>query len=798
MLQNFFNIAKNGTSALQDPPAMMQGPKSPIIKPKKPQLVQVSDSNNVKAYITKDDLMNAPVRQAPSREKLVVEDVKAAFNASATQRWVHEREWIMSLAYAVGNHYLPWRDSGNYPDILFDPDDPERSFYYTNYLGTSVIKKLKSRLTTNKPDCSTRPWTSRQLDIDAAAEGRDLLEHYDSMFDRQVQNADLVQVALTTSTGFIKIWWDPFKKASTGYQDAYGQMQYDEAEVGDIEEMVCLPFEVYPDPQARYWSEVGWIIHAKRHPLEYFQKRYGNPDGSGPGWDVKAEAYSAATSLAGWWEQRLDQIYGEAYRTTAARYSEASATEYEKWELPTQRYPEGRIVRCSDSVLLDEGPWPVKSPTTNPMNKFPFVPFSFCNYAGTLWGMNTVRDNIPAQRNIDNIGSRLYDRIDAEKPMWFKPYGSGVTTDDLQQRQQFAIIEHDPMLMPTIVTPPAINDQWFKALEWYTHCMEDSTGIHEISKGEAAANITSGFQVQLLQEQDNTQLKEAHDNLERCQKWRGEWELAYAAQYYSEPRLVMLSQVSDPQQAAANVRAFTALTGGGKCLVHVQPGSSIMKSAAARQEWIMQLLTSGGFTPQMMPLLLVASKMMGLNQSDIREEQIMYALKLMQQMEAEQQQQAAQAQQQQMQAQQQGQMAMLQMETQAKLQLVTAQANIEMKTKIAMAQIESQANSAMEMHKTAADVAIEREKLQHKLIEIKAKAYEDFHATMQETIGKMFLQEHMASKPSVALTGQLGSQGLIGSEQLAGLPKLDNASEVLTRDKPKPLSMNVNNKQGYT
>jgi hypothetical protein len=356
-----------------------------------------------------------------------------------------------------------------------------------------------------------------------------------------------------------------------------------------------------------------------------------------------------------------------------------------------------------------------------------------------------------------------------------------VTPDDLQQRQMGSIITHDPMGMPTIVTPPAINDQWFAGLEFYKQCIMDDIGVHEVSKAESDTT-TSGIMVELLQEQDTTQIREAHDNIERGEKWRGEWEIALVSQFYAEPRMVAMSQSADPQTAAMNARSFEALTNGGQCTVQVQPGSSIAKSPAARQAWIMDMMKSGGFTPQMMPLLIISSKLLGLEQSDITSEQLSWAAQQMQQYEQTLQQGQAQAQ---MQAQQQA----AQQDLQTKLALLQATAEIEFKQKMALAQLENQANLQMEQNKTNADVLINRDKLQGQIVLEHHKSIDQMFADMRQAIGTMTINEHLKSMPNVSLgaTVKLGSvAGPDAEEKWYGL-KPDPAAEIATTNKPAPV-----------
>jgi hypothetical protein len=74
-----------------------------------------------------------------------------------------------------------------------------------------LTTKLKARSTMSKPDASVKSLTPLPQDMGAAAEGRDILAHYDQQFDRQPQTQNWVDYCLSTPT-FLKIVWNPSKE----------------------------------------------------------------------------------------------------------------------------------------------------------------------------------------------------------------------------------------------------------------------------------------------------------------------------------------------------------------------------------------------------------------------------------------------------------------------------------------------------------------------------------------------------------------------------------------------------------
>jgi hypothetical protein len=275
-------------------------------------------------------------------------------------------------------------------------------------------------------------------------------------------------------------------------------------------------------------------------------------------------------------------------------------------------------------VLLtdpDEVDWPYAK-----NDDFPYVPLTYQKKYGTIWGLNAVHDLVPLQRHLNNILSRIVDRINTDKPTIMVPKGSEVGIDEYQSRRNFQKVYYEPGMPPTYQSPPPISADWFNAIEVIKGLIEDISGVHEVSNGTVPPGVTAGAAIELLQNSDNTQLAEFINNIETAAKRRAEWEIALVSQFYAEPRLVSISQEADKQTAAMNARSFEALTSGGKCRVEVIPGSAMPKLPALRQQQMLDVLKAGGFTPEMLPVMEAFWEMMGLEQSDTMPQRLDFAL----------------------------------------------------------------------------------------------------------------------------------------------------------------------------
>jgi hypothetical protein len=781
---------------------------------------ELADPDNVDSEIRPEMLRDAPEDDSESEVDLV-NLVMSRFEDASKSRRIHEREWLLCTSFNRGNQWVEWRDATNRLESLVDPNDPYRSYVTANQTR-AVTTKLKTRATMCKPDASVKPLTPLPQDVGAAGEARDVLAHYDQLFDRQHQTMGWVDSALDTSTSFLKIIWDPTKEALTSYweddpdgqatsplsppgkgESEYGQppmgvgggpvsvgtggvtgpqsagpplpagaspvpgnggqngpslgtpplqmppagapgsptgppgmgvplpkLHVKSAPIGDVDECVTPAFEMYPDPKARLWEECGWIIHCKLQTLTYIQDKFGDR-----GYRVRGEVTGQSPS-SGYWEGRLDAITGETYRT-ATQVNSNSAYVYEMWEKPTPRYRKGRLIRVAGRVLLtspDELDWPYDKRDT-----FPFVPLTFQNKFGTIWGLNAVHDLVPLQRHLNNILSRIVDRINTDKPTILVPKGSEVGIDEYQSRRNFQKVYYEPGMPPTYQAPPPINGDWFNAIAVIKGLIEDISGVHEVSNGSVPPGVTAGTAIELLQNSDNTQLAEFIGNIETACRQRADWELALVAQFYAEPRLVAISQENSLPAAAMNARSFQHLTSGGRCRVEVTPGSAMPKMPGMQQQQMLDVLKAGGFTPDMLPVMEIFWEMMGLERSDTMPQRLDYALQKISAYR-----QATQP-------------------NPAQMAAVQAQAAQQQAAQAA------QTAAQLQQIKTQADMALENQKNQNRIQQIQAEAQANIANDDRQLQRDAMLQAQDKAVPNVTIAFKGDPAATVNLERQLGL-----------------------------
>ena len=494
--------------------------------------------DNVESEFEPGDFEQATYQPTEEDKKLITL-VGDRFRAAADARRVHEGTFFESLAFYLGNQFVEWSPGKASLKSLRDPRNPYRVYDATNKIKPKVLKLL-ARATQSKPDASVAPLTQSETDVASAAQSRSLLSHFDRKFGSERQTRQIFKYSLTTTTAFIKGMWDASLDADVPvYDDMNNVVGSERAPVGDMVEEI-IPFaEVYPDPKAREWEKATWLIHAKVRPLSYIQERYTN------GNYVEGESSEGAAGLV---ETRLSSVVGDLQRDGTPTGKNAAIVK-EMWEKPTAAYPEGRLVTVAGGILLRDDPWPLQH--------YKEFPFSWCEFEsglGSIWGLNAVSNLISPQRSYNRANSRIQQHVNTAWGKLLVPKGAEIGANAFDSARPNEVIYYQPGLgVPQHIEAPALPPFLMDVLRITDSDMQDISGIHDVSNGQAPPGVTAGNAIEMLQESDSSQMADAIGNLESFVVRRAELRLAIARQYYKEPRLISVQDVSQDGSTGAQM-----------------------------------------------------------------------------------------------------------------------------------------------------------------------------------------------------------------------------------------------------
>lgn len=622
----------------------------------------LADPNNPDAEIAPRDLENLPEAPEPTEaEHETVRFVMDLFQDAQTARMPVEREMVLGVAFDEGRQWLGWDNALHRCVNLMDEEDEDK--YVTANLIGPLVLKVAALTTMTQPDASPAPSTEAPLDRAAAREAGAILAACDRRFQRPVQTLRRVRGALAQGCAFLELGWDPragadipvFGKDGTvvGKTHAPG--------VGNVVEHVLPAQECYIDPVP--WEDISWFIHRAPRPLSWVQERYGNPDGTGPGWQVEPDCADAYTGLVDSYQQGassaggISALFSGWFGGGSNQKSRKAVVVYRLWHKPTPRFPQGRFIVVAGDRLLYAGPLPYQFPETpGPRGWLPIVRLVWKEASGHPYGQGLVSQLAPLQVGLNRMLTRILDKIDADIPTLVVEKGSGIGPDAYQGDE----IEELRRLRKVYYEPGTTPPQWqpmlplpgevlrFQDAMWIY--MQHIAGIHDPLMGGAPPGVTAGISLELLQQGDKTQHAPFLTQIEQNAVEIGEKEIALFAQFApgNLPRLMGLDRSGNPGTAHMAAMAFRALTGGGSCEVLVKPGSAAPKSPAAQNEQVMNWFDRGLFGPPGTPqAALGAVRML----SDVRTDEIVEHLQALLEEQQAQTEQAAAVQAQAMQAQ---------------------------------------------------------------------------------------------------------------------------------------------------
>lgn len=588
---------------------------------------------------------NPGLEKAPGHDLRVIRMLQDRVMSAVNYKRYLEPEWYESLAYFLGKQDLTWNYQARQLVPMRNRTNYHKWFGRRNKIKPKV-KKLVYQAFSQKPDASIKASTMSDLDRQAASEGRSIVSHCDYKFHRDQQTRRIGLWALITSTVALGITWNE-KAAADMPKFKGGQIVGSEIVdgMGEIEERIYPIFKILFDPQAHDYQSLGWIIDQEVLDLEYIREQWEN------GQFVAADT---GQGVGGYVESRLAAVLGEPVRGSEPGPTiPNTAVIYRCFEPPTDIYPDGRMMICSQKVLLRyEESWPHMD-ARKLMTMGIRVPYAFMNYEegqSTIYGSGVVGQLLDPQKAINVCVSREMDHLASSWGKLLVEEGSRIgptAFDDARANEKvnYARGSTPPQhLKPDFSVMQAAREAKMEA----EADLDDMSGLHEVSDAQVPGGVDSGKAIGMLKSSDAVMGSMFAANIEEFHRQRATLEIHVVGMNYTEPRLLYISDgyfgdpgkkmqipqgqpppqapppdpsmdaptdptqapqmppqgapplppdVADTDSAMMDVRSFKALQNGGSCHVWVVPGSALAKDPDAQKAEILDLLKLGAFGP---------------------------------------------------------------------------------------------------------------------------------------------------------------------------------------------------------
>jgi hypothetical protein len=204
-----------------------------------------------------------------------------------------------------------------------------------------------------------------------------------------------------------------------------------------------------------------------------------------------------------------------------------------------------------------------------------------------------IEDVIPLQKEINRSRSQIVENRNATaKSGYFVQQGAVDLNKWTSKPGQLIEIKpgfKEPVPIPIPPMPNYLETE--KAA--YADDIEDITGQHQVSKGNAPSGVTAATAINFLQERDDSYLAPVYASIEKGIQSVAWQSLQLAQQFWDEPRLI--KTIGPDQSSSAKWLQGSDLKNGTD--IRIETGSALPVSKAARVALVMDMMNRGFLPP---------------------------------------------------------------------------------------------------------------------------------------------------------------------------------------------------------
>lgn len=507
----------------------------------------------------------------------LVKFVKDQLDERKDERKAFELQWMLNMNFLNGNQFC---------DINMQTqsiNDTEKLYWYQNQEVFNqiapIIETRLAKLGRVDPALKTRPASSSREDISTAKTCTSILKgtYVEEKMHKKIKYAN--SWCEITGTVFHKTVWNAEKGRSIG-ATAEGEMKE-----GDLEQVVVNSFECYPDstfsedmPQCRSFIHARAVhvdevydlhgIEVKGEELEVWNITQTSVNSGGLG-------YSSST-------QKI---------TKTKRKNQTLLVEY--YEIPSRRYPEGRLIIIAGNALIYQGDLPYAI-GDDKRRAIPFVRQVCIERPGHFWGISIIERLLPVQRAYNAVKNRKHEFLN-RCVLQVLTYEEGAIDSEMIESEGIAPGSHlpytpghpAPQFMQNGNLPQEFNFEEEKLEGLFTQI----SGVSTFSRDSAPpTGANSGIAIQIVQEQDDTRISLTAENIRIAVIAVGQIWLKLYKQFSKGPRILRYvdsgNEVTVMDWEASNITSFDVV---------IESENELSQSPAQRRQMVFDLLTAGLF-----------------------------------------------------------------------------------------------------------------------------------------------------------------------------------------------------------
>ena len=538
-------------------------------------------------------------------EQDVITYIKKEFEKRKNDRQELELQWRLNINYYNGDQFT-YIDPG-LGDVretpLYSPWEERNVF---NEIAPNIETRF-AFLSKRRNLMKNRPASSSAEDRTSAKIGNRVLASTRSRLRMPEKQQEANLLAGVMGTAVWKTSWDLTKGRVVGVEEVIDEenikdIPYERYEKflmgeglnttmryireGDVNTTVHSPFEFYPEnvnKPIRQNSRVMQVVLMS--PEEVYEK-----------WGVYEEGQDHTTFKIVNSEKRFyggtisGRMAGTLLGTTEIRNA---VRVYEEHELPSPRYPNGRLIICTDEHLLYYGQLP-DSFGENDEFEFCFDVQQSLRTEG-FFGKSLVERLIPLQNKFNSLKNRKQDYIN-RVTMGVLIAEEGALTDEDYLRENGIgpgeIVTYNqgynkPSFLEPGQLPTVFENEEADLLNEFNRL----SGVSQLAQQSVTpSNVMSGTAISSLAEQDDTRIGLEADNIKQCIASIGKKWLMLYRKHVQYARMVREIGKNDEFEISEFVGSdLTSFD------VFIEAESETADTLSQRREKVIELLNSGLF-----------------------------------------------------------------------------------------------------------------------------------------------------------------------------------------------------------
>ncbi|MCK9574966.1 MAG: hypothetical protein WCX32_02100 [Clostridia bacterium] len=456
-------------------------------------------------------------------EQSLIAEITEDFKTRQSERKSYESQWQLNTNFLIGNQYCTITPQGEVQDNDKQYFWQEREVY--NHISALVETRL-SKLNRFKPVMTVIPTSADEHDLNCAKLSKNIINSVYHRIDMSKLISQATMWSEVCGTAFYKVIWDS-NSGQVVAKNSCGAQVHE----GDIEIVVCPPYEIFPDNvSCKEIEECRSVIHARAYHIDTIKDIWG-VEVQGEDIDVfSLDNVSTAGGLG----------YTASVAVVAKQIKHNHAIVIEKYEAPSLKYPNGRLIIIAGNKLLHIGEMPYINGASG-KRTFPFIKQNAIENNTSLWGTSVIERTIPVQRAYNAVKNRKHEFLNRISMGVLTIEDGSVDTENLEEEGLspgkvlvYRQGSNPPSMMGTESVPLDFTYEEERLLNEFMVI----SGVSDLMRNSHLTNSSiSGVALELLAEQDDTRLSSTIDNIKTAVCTVSKHILRLYKQYVKLPRL---------------------------------------------------------------------------------------------------------------------------------------------------------------------------------------------------------------------------------------------------------------------